>query len=189
MPIINYFGERQEEAEKRNQEYLTGLSEKNRQRMLQAEKEGKAVYAQHRKKNEIHDDGILSILNLYRSRYGTGAIASMLDLPENVVYRSLQIPLLRYIAGARDMECLRANKKLRVWPRCAVIRKELTNLGIEVDAWKESMMQRHAMSACTVKNLVYKDRPVSIADALAVVDYFGGNADEYFAPTKEKAAE
>lgn len=189
MPIINYFGERQKEANKRNHEYLARLSEEKRRQMLEAEQEGKKAYAKKRKKNEIHDDGILSILNLYRSRYGTYAIASMLDLPEWLVYRELQIPLLRFIAGARDTECLRANKKHKVWPRCSVIRKELEDLNIEIDRWKEKMMQQHGLSAHMVKNMIYRDGPVGIADALAVVEYFGGNADEYFAPTKEKAAE
>ena len=189
MPIINYFGQRQEDAEKRNQEYLSKRIEMKRQQTLEAIEDGKKAYAKNRKKNEIHDEGILSILNLYRSRYGTTAIASMLDLPEWLVYRTLQIPLLRFIAGARDYECLKANRKHRVWPKCKVICKELEDLNISQEEWTEKMIERNGLSRNAVKNMIVPGGNVGIADALAVVEYFGGNADEYFASTKEKAAE
>lgn len=190
MPITDYFGKRQEEAAKRNHAFLEKLSNEKRRQMLEAEKEGKAVYAKRRQRDILHDEGILSILNLHRSGYGNYAIALMLEISEDIVWNNLQIPLLRHIAGARDVQVLKANKKHRVWPRYNAILAELDLLGMDVEQWEEMMMNRHGASKIVMNRLLGRRKDsIPIAAALMVVEYFGGNADEYFAETKEKAAE
>ncbi len=187
MPIYDYFGERQEAAEKRNQEYMTKSIERARQRMLDIERESRLVY-RPRAKEDLTDDQLLSILNLHIAGYGNGWIAELFSIGDDLVYRALQLPLLRWLCGARNSELFMANKKHRLTPKTEAIRNELQDLGMTFEEWRDSMRKMYGLKT-HVMNVLHGNREgtVTIGVALMVTEYFGGNADEYFA--KEKAAE
>lgn len=187
MPIYNYFGERQEAAEKRNQEYMTKSIERARQRMLDIERESRAAY-RPRAKEDLNEDQVLSILNLHIAGYGNGWIAELFSLGDDVVYKAMQLPLLRWLCGARNSELFMENKKLRLTPKVDAICNELQDLNMTFDEWRDSMRNMYGLKT-HVMNVLHGNRrgTVSIGVALMVTEYFGGNADEYF--EKEKAAE
>lgn len=189
-PIKNYFSEeRMERSRAKNAEAIGRINENNRKRMLDAI----ASYEGNKRKLKLvmTDEVRLMILNLYLEGHKMPIIAKMVGTGEREVFEVLQMPLLRYICGARHIGVFYNEPTHRVLPKEDVILNELADLDIDHKKFSDEIMEKTGCSR-RVANRLMKDNGcgIPLRVAAGVCDYFGMCPDQLFVlMPKEKAAE
>lgn len=189
-PIKNYFSEeRMERSRAKNAEAIGRMSDNNRKQMLDAI----AFYEGNKQKSKVvmTDEVRLMILNLYLKGHEIATIATMVAAGEREVFEALQMPLLRYICGARDIGVFYNEPTHRVLPKEEVILNELADLDLDHKKFSDEIMENTGCSR-RVANRLLKDNNcgIPLRVAAGVCDYFGMCPDQLFVlMPKEKAAE
>ena len=118
-------------------------------------------------------------------------IAKMVGTSEREVFEALQMPLLRYICGARHIGVFYNEPTHRVLPKEDVILNELADLDMDHKKFSDEIMEKTGCSR-RVANRLMKDNGcgIPLRVAAGVCDYFGMCPDQLFVlMPKEKAAE
>lgn len=174
MAIENYFSDYLPQYAERNAEYMARRDEAYRHRQKIALKDAEDSYRQ------LTDDDVCDILKLHLKGYSNAEIGRMKNVPKGKVFRALQLPLARYLAGVRGRKVLKKNKNLRILPNAAAILAAIENRGEEVDKWVTNMVGT-GMTRQAVNRLIgVRKQQVSIDAAVLVAEIFGKNVDELF---------
>lgn len=197
-PINNYFSEeRMNRVHQKNAEAIGRINENNRLRMLDAiaAYERTAARKKPRKAERVSitdSETIMAILSFYIGGYSVTAISKMMGLNETAVFRSLQGPLIKHMAGSKDQYLFTSGTTTRIYPNTEAILAELDELDMDTDRFKREIQARTGVSDCYLKRIVGETEGfIYLPVAVEVCHYFGMNADQLFSakPEKEKTAE
>lgn len=183
MPIYNYFTEYIPRSEERDQEYRGKLREDYYRRQAAAAESAKEAMNLGRK---LTDEDALRFLDLHLRGYSNGAISLMMNVPEYKVYHMMQMPLARYVYGARGREVLIGKKEQTVWPKVDAIKDALTEYGVAEDEWCVDMRKNGFSKLQLNKMLGVRKGKVQIKYAVAVAYYLKKNVDALFSESEKE---
>lgn len=183
MPIYNYFSEYIPRSNERDQEYRGKLREDYYRRQAAAAESAKEAMNIGRK---LTDEDALRFLDLHLRGYSNGAISLMLNVPEYKVYHMMQMPLARYVYGARGREVLIGKSWQTVYPKVEAIKDALKEYGVDEEEWCVDMRKNGLSKLQLNKMLGVRKGKVQIKYAVAVAYYFKKNVDALFAESEKE---